>query len=151
MRWAAVLVPAARGDWAAVDEHVRAVRRRPFVSEEAILVGGLTVALAAAARQQHDDVLRALEPVVRLTPRDGVDEPGLWPWQDVYADALVGAGQLDDAAAFLPAARGARGRARAAHGPAAAGPSRGRLEAAHGTPEAAASGVPRRARARRAR
>ena len=61
-----------------------------------------------------------------------MDEPGFWPWQDLYADALVSAGRLDEAEAFLApheelaAARG-RGSmiARLAR-------VRGRLEAARG-------------------
>ena len=30
-----------------------------------------------------------------------MDEPGFWPWQDLYADALVSAGRLAEAEAFL--------------------------------------------------
>ena len=75
-----------------------------------------------------------------LVERAGVDEPGFWPWQDLYADALVSAGRLGEAEVFLvpheelAAARG-RGSmvARLAR-------VRGRLEAARGRlPEAEAA------------
>jgi DNA-binding CsgD family transcriptional regulator len=66
-----------------------------------------------------------------------VDQPGFWPWQDLYAEALVGAGRLGEAEVFLArheelaAARG-RGAlvARLAR-------ARGRLEAARGRTAAA--------------
>ena len=72
-----------------------------------------------------------------LGQREGVDELGFWPWQDLYGDALVGAGRLAHAEAFLTpheelaAARG-RGSmvARLAR-------VRGRLEAARGRVPAA--------------
>jgi len=46
-------------------------------------------------------VLRALEPLTTLRDRDAIDEPGFWPWRDLYGDALVSAGQLDEADSFL--------------------------------------------------
>jgi DNA-binding CsgD family transcriptional regulator len=82
-------------------------------------------------------VLRALEPVMAIGPRDGLDEPGFWPWQDLYADALVSTGRLEEAAKFLmpheelAAARGRRSSI------AMLARVRGRLEAAAGRPEAA--------------
>jgi len=73
-----------------------------------------------------------LEPVAALRERAGVDEPGFWPWQDLYADALVSAGRLAEADAFLaPHEESAVARGR---GPVLAGlvRVRGRLAAAHG-------------------
>ena len=81
----------------------------------------------------------------RVRHRDAADEPGFWPWQDLYADALVGAGRVAEADAFLvpheelAAARGRRSAiARLAR-------ARGRIEAAAGRPEAAERGLRRRA------
>jgi len=89
------------------------------------------------ARGDHEAVLRAFEPVLAIRPREGIDEPGFWPWQDLYGDALVSAGRLEQAEAFLApheelaAARGRRSSiARLAR-------VRGRLEAAAGRVEAA--------------
>ena len=131
-RCVAVLVPAARGEWVAAQEHAVAAVARSGDYELMVVAAGLAGALVPAARGDHEGVLRALEPVVGLVERVGVDEPGFWPWQDLYADALVSAGRLGEAEGFLvpheelAAARG-RGSmvARLAR-------VRGRLEAARG-------------------
>jgi ATP/maltotriose-dependent transcriptional regulator MalT len=136
-RWAAVLVPAARGEWETADALAAAAAAVPQSPQEAHTIGGLTIAIVAAARQQHDEVLRALGPVACARPRNGIDEPAMWPWPELYAEALVGTGQLDAAAAFLPAhealavERGVRtAQLRLAR-------VRGRLEAAQGNAEPA--------------
>ncbi len=100
-RCAAVLVPAARGEWVAAQEHAAAAVARPGDYELMVVAAGVAGALVPAARGDHEGVLRALEPVVGLAEREGVDEPGFWLWQDVYADALVSAGRLAEAEVFL--------------------------------------------------
>jgi ATP/maltotriose-dependent transcriptional regulator MalT len=136
-RWAAMAVPAARGDWRAAEEHVRLAATQAGDYELMIVAGGLARAQLAAARGDQEAVLRALEPVVAIGPRDGVDEPGFWPWQYLYGEALVSTGRLEEAAQFLApheelaAARGRRSSI------AMLAAVRGRLEAAQGHPEAA--------------
>ena len=131
-RLAAVLVPAARGEWAAAEEHARPGVARPGDYELMVVAAGLAQAQVPAARGDHEAVLRALEPVVALTERDGVDEPGFWPWQDLYGEALVGAGRLAEAEVFLgPHEESARLRGRASM-VARLARVRGRLEAARG-------------------
>ena len=138
-RFAAVMVPAARGEWAAAEEHARAAVARSGDYELMIVAAALARAQVPAAKGDHEGVLRALEPVAAMTEREGVDEPGFWPWQDLYGDALVSAGRLDDAEAFLPPHEelaAARGRGAMIAGLARV---RGRLEAARGRlPEAEA-------------
>ena len=56
---------------------------------------GMALALLASARGDHAAVLAALEPVAELSPNPAVDEPGFWPWQDLYAEALVADGRAD--------------------------------------------------------
>ena len=131
-RCVAVLVPAARGEWVAAQEHAGAAVARSGDYELMVVASGVAGALVPAARGDHEGVLRALEPVVGLVERVGVDEPGFWPWQDLYADALVSAGRLGEAEGFLVPHEElavARGRgsmvARLAR-------VRGRLEAARG-------------------
>ena len=94
-RCAAVLVPAARGEWTTAEEHARAAAARPGDYELMVVAAALAQAHLAAARGDHGAVIRALEPVLLINPRDGVDEPGFWPWQSLYADALVNSGRLD--------------------------------------------------------
>ena len=131
-RFAAVTVPAARGEWAAAEEHARAAIAHTGDYEFMVVAAGLARAQVPAARGDHDGVLRALEPLATLPGRAGVDEPGFWPWQDLYGDALVSAGRLEDAEAFLAPHEelaAARGRAAMIAGLARV---RGRLEAAQG-------------------
>ena len=136
-RWVAGAVPAARGEWAAAEEHARLGAAQAGDYELMIVAGSLGRAQVAAAQGDPEAVLRALEPVVAIEPRDGVDEPGFWPWQDLYADALVSTGRLKDAAEFLTPHEelaSARGRRSSV---AMLARVRGRLEAAAGRPEAA--------------
>jgi DNA-binding CsgD family transcriptional regulator len=97
----------------------------------------LARALVPDAKGDHEADLRALEPGFEVTDRQGVDDPGFWPWQDLYADALVSAGRWDDAEAFLvphEELAAARGRHAVI---AALARVRGRLEAAQGRLSAA--------------
>jgi DNA-binding CsgD family transcriptional regulator len=77
-----------------------------------------------------------LEPVLEIEPREGVDEPGFWPWQGLFGDALVSAGRLEEAEAFLgphEELAAARGRRLSV---AMLARVRGRLESAAGRAEA---------------
>jgi DNA-binding CsgD family transcriptional regulator len=131
-RMAAASVPAARGEWAVAEEHARSAVARPGDYELMMVSAGVARASVPAARGDHVGVLRALEPVVALTGREGMGEPDLWPWQDLYAEALVSAGHLADAEVFLVP----RERAAAARGHASMvgrlARVRGRLEGARG-------------------
>jgi DNA-binding CsgD family transcriptional regulator len=136
-RWVAGAVPAARGEWAAAEEHARLGAAQAGDYELMIVAGSLGRAQLAAAQGDPEAVLRALEPVMAIGPRDGLDEPGFWPWQDLYADALVSTGRLEEAAEFLTPHEelaSARGRRSSI---AMLARVRGRLEAAAGRPEAA--------------
>ena len=136
-RWAAGAVPAGRGEWAAAEEHAELGSARAGDYELMTVAGSLARAQVAAARADPQAVLRALEPVLAIQPRKGIDEPGFWPWQDLYADALVSTGRLEEAASFLSPHEelaAARGRRSAV---AMLARVRGRLEAAAGRPEAA--------------
>jgi DNA-binding CsgD family transcriptional regulator len=136
-RFAAVAVPAARGEWMAAEEHARAAVARPDDYELMVVTAGLARAQVPAARGDHEGVLQALTPVAELTERQDVDEPGFWPWQDLYGDALVSVGRLTEADAFLAPheeAAAARGRGSMIAGLARV---RGRLEAARGSLPAA--------------
>ena len=104
--WGAVAVPAARGDWAAADAYAAQGAAVPIDAPDRVVAAGMAQALPAAARGDSAAVIRVLEPVARLSglsegAPSGVDAPGFWPWQDLYAEALVGVGRVDDADAFL--------------------------------------------------
>jgi DNA-binding CsgD family transcriptional regulator len=133
----AASVPAARGDWATARARAAAATPPPGGYERAVVAAAMAYAQLAAARGEHAAVLAAFAPVLGLDHREGVDEPGFWPWQDLYAEALVGVGRAGDADRFLrpheelAARRGRRSAmARLAR-------ARGRTEAALDRPDGA--------------
>jgi DNA-binding CsgD family transcriptional regulator/tetratricopeptide (TPR) repeat protein len=129
---AAILVPAARGEWTAAEEHAQLAVANPADYELMQVAAGLAHAHLAFARADHEGVLRALEPVVNLPLREGVDESGFWPWQDLYGDALVSAGRLDEAEEFLAVHEDAAARRGRRSMVARLARVRGRLAAARG-------------------
>jgi hypothetical protein len=100
-RWVAVEVFASRGQWPVAEVHAQQASAEGGDYELMIVAAALARAHLAWLRGDHAEVLRALEPLLAIQPREGVDEPGFWPWQHLYGDALVSLGQLDEAAAFL--------------------------------------------------
>jgi DNA-binding CsgD family transcriptional regulator len=95
---------AARGEYDAARAHADAARRAAaIVGSE--FVGGAFAPMASAhiARACGDDegVARALEGLPPLAELEVLREPGIVPWQELYADALVNLGQLTEAEAVL--------------------------------------------------
>lgn len=100
VHWTAAQIQALRGNWEEANEHLS--RTAGTHDYEIMLIPScLAQAQCAEARADYDTVLRALEPITRLPESDGVDEPGFWPWQDIYANALVQTNRIDEADAFL--------------------------------------------------
>lgn len=135
--WAAELVPGARGDLATLDALAARAEAEPTDAPDRVLAVGVARALQHLPRNDAQALLDALAPVVALTPNGAIDEPGFWPWQHLYADALVTRGRLAEADRFL-----ARHEALAAAREHAAATARlavvrGRLEAANGDRDAA--------------
>ena len=137
VRWAAALVPSARGDTETLDALLAGFADTPPVLENLVAGTALARAHAHASRGAHGEVLTALEPLVRMEHRDVVDAPGFLPWQHLHAGALVALGRADEAGAFLAPHED---RARE-HGPPSAVARfqrvRGRIAAAHGEAGAA--------------
>ncbi|WP_405845152.1 AAA family ATPase [Streptomyces sp. NBC_01518] len=132
VHWTGAQLHALRGDWEAAEHHMGEAVTAPHHYEVMLIPSCLARAQVAEARGDYERVVEALSPVVHLRERRSVDEPGFWPWPDVYANALVMTGRLDEADAFLTphedlAARRARRSAMARLGLA-----RGRLTAARG-------------------
>jgi DNA-binding CsgD family transcriptional regulator len=96
-------VLAFRGQWPAAQAHVSAARvaaeRLPLVL--AVAAAATAGAALASARGDLAGVLLATEPV-RATSLLGVGgRPAVSNWRAIEADALIGLGRLDDAAAAL--------------------------------------------------
>jgi len=98
----AVLVPAGRGDWVTADSYLAAMTAEEPNYERSVVALAMSRARVGEAKGRPADVLAALEPVFRFPNREAADEPGFWPWQDLYADALVATGRLGEAEDFLP-------------------------------------------------
>lgn len=95
---------AGRGDWDAARVHAEAAcRAATMVSLE--FPGTACAALAEAhigrARGDHAHVVRALEALRPLEDVDLFRQPGMLSWQELYAEALVNLGRLDEAEAVL--------------------------------------------------
>src|SRR4051794_15098042 len=99
--WAGALVPAARGDWAAANRFVSEAAAEPTDAPDRVVAVALAHAIPAAARGRFQEVIAALEPITAIRPAAGVEDPGFWPWQPLYAEALVADGRLEEAAVFL--------------------------------------------------
>jgi len=134
---ALVAVSAARGDWVRAEQPTREATTQPLDYEMAIVNKAIGHAQLAAGRSDHPGVLSALQPVLGLSRQRSVDELGFWPWQDLYADALVGLDRVAEADSFLrphEALAAERGRRSMMAGLARV---RGRVEAAEGRAEEA--------------
>ncbi|MGY6026816.1 AAA family ATPase [Streptomyces spinosirectus] len=132
VHWTGAQIHALRGDWDLADRHVGAAAVGLHHYEVMLVPACLARAQVAEARGDYRRVVEALSPVARLGARESIDEPSFWPWPDVYANALVMTGRLDEADAFLApheelAARRCRRSAQARLGLA-----RARLTAARG-------------------
>ncbi|GGZ50865.1 LuxR family transcriptional regulator [Streptomyces inusitatus] len=137
VHWTGAQLHALRGDWESAEDHLARAAAGGHHYEVMMVPAALARAQVAEARGDYARAVDALAPVVRLPSRAGVDEPGFWPWPDVYANALVMTHRVEEADAFLTpheelaARRGHRStRARL-------GLVRGRITAARGDIDAA--------------
>jgi DNA-binding CsgD family transcriptional regulator len=101
LHWTAVQVHALRGDWVAAEAALRQSEATAQDYEVMRVPSCLARAQVAEARADYAGVLRALAPLTQPWARGAIDEPGFWPWPDVYANALVIEGRHDEADAFL--------------------------------------------------
>jgi DNA-binding CsgD family transcriptional regulator len=101
LAWTRAQVHALRGDWSLADAAVHEAQAGPRDYEIMRVAGALARASVAEARADYAGVLRALEPLRQPWAGGSIDEPGAWPWPDVYANALAIEGRHDEADAFL--------------------------------------------------
>ncbi|MEU6263640.1 helix-turn-helix transcriptional regulator [Saccharopolyspora shandongensis] len=99
--WTAAAVYALRGDWDAAESVLLQCATGASDYQIMRIPSQLARAHVAEARADSAGVLRALYPLTRPAPSSSADEPGHWPWHDMYAHALVLLGRLDEADDFL--------------------------------------------------
>lgn len=132
LAWTQAQVHALRGDWVKADRAVRDAEAGPRDYEIMRVAAALARASVAEARADYAAVLRALDPLRQPWAGGSIDEPGAWPWPDVYANALVLEGRHGEAETFLaPHEDRARERGHRS-GQARLGYARGRLLGATG-------------------
>ena len=101
LSWTVAQIGALRGDWETAE---RALRQGDSGTQDYAIMrvpAALARASVAEARADYAAVLRALSPLTESWAPEDIVEPGFWPWPDVYGNALVMEGRLDDAEAFL--------------------------------------------------
>jgi DNA-binding CsgD family transcriptional regulator len=98
-RSAAALVWAARGGWSVAETHVAAARAAAELVGNPPSHGCAADAAAhlAFARQDWPAIIAAAEPLYGLSSSDGVFEPGLLQWRELYDEALIAVGRLAEA------------------------------------------------------
>ncbi|MGW8764325.1 helix-turn-helix transcriptional regulator [Streptomyces sp. NPDC055815] len=137
VHWTGAQIYALQGNWVMADHHLNEASADLHDYEVMLLPSCLARAHVAEARGEYDRVIEALSPIVHLSPREAVNEPGFWPWPDVYANALVLTGRLDEADSFLSEHETLASRRGRHSALARLGLARGRLTAARGDIETA--------------
>lgn len=101
VHWTGAQVHALRGNWEAAREHAH--KARAGNNDYALMLVPSCIAVAQCAEIVSDyaSVLRYLQPIVSMQHREAIDEPGHWPWPDLYGNALVMTGRVDEADEFL--------------------------------------------------
>ena len=100
----ASFVPAARGQWERASAQLDKAARHVTSPTDVIPAIYLATAGAhlAAARNDHDGVIKTLRPLLARRPGSVVFEPGvILRWQDLLVEALAATGQLDEATTVL--------------------------------------------------
>ncbi len=132
VHWTGAQIHALRGEPDAAERHLRLGGAADHDYAVMAVPALLARAHAAEAASDYDSVVRHLAPLAARNPRGGIDEPGFWPWHDLYANALVLVDRLAEADEFLTPLEATASRR--GHGSVSArlGSVRGRVLAARG-------------------
>lgn len=101
LSWTIAQTTALRGDRVAAEAVLGEADAGPLDYEIMRVPSCLARAAVAEANADYGAVIRALEPLRQPWAGGSIDEPGFWPWPDVYANALVVEGRYDEADDFL--------------------------------------------------
>lgn len=101
LEWTRSQIFALRGDWEAAERSLRTGDAGSRDYEIMRVPAALARAALSEARADYPAVVRALAPLTQPWARDWVNQPGHWPWADVYANALVLVGRSEEADEFL--------------------------------------------------
>lgn len=110
IHWTGAVIRSMRGDNLGAADHLRHLTTSSDAYPVQIIPSAMARMQVAAASGDYTSVRLAAEPVVALSRQLDIDQPGFWPWHDLYAHALVLMGRLDEAEELVGAAE-SRGRA----------------------------------------
>lgn len=97
VHWPGAVIRSMRGDHLGAATHLRNLTTSADAYPIQIIPSAMARMQVAAASGDYTSVRLAAEPVVALAREVDIDQPGYWPWHDLYAHALVLAGRLDEA------------------------------------------------------
>lgn len=131
---AAAWAVAARGTAAGGEDHAQeAVAQARRLGDPASMTCAVTVAAHVAfCRADPARLVATVEPLLRQSGVHMLEEPAVHPWPEVYAEALVAVGRLDDAEAVLAPLEEAAATLQRSSAMAHAARVRAKLLAAHG-------------------
>jgi DNA-binding CsgD family transcriptional regulator len=98
-------VLSARGEWEAAERHVRAAKDAAEAVGDAMSVAHADDAEVRMAfcRQDHERVVTLAARLMSMSGRAVVDEPAVFMWRELYAEALIASSQLDEATTVVAA------------------------------------------------
>lgn len=103
IHWSGAVIRSMRGDHLGAASHLRHLTTSPDAYPVQIIPSAMGRMQVAAAAGDYSSVRRAAEPLHALARDLDIDQPGFWPWHDLYAHSLVLTGRLDDAEALIDA------------------------------------------------
>ncbi|WP_295649343.1 LuxR family transcriptional regulator [uncultured Dietzia sp.] len=101
IHWSGAVVRSMRGDHLGAAAHLRSLTTSSDAYPMQIIPSAMARMQVAAASGDYTSVRLAAEPIVSLSHAMDIDQPGFWPWHDLYAHALVLGGRLDEAEGLI--------------------------------------------------
>ncbi|MGN0100684.1 MAG: LuxR C-terminal-related transcriptional regulator [Dietzia sp.] len=101
VHWPGAVIRSMRGDHLGAAAHLRNLTTSADAYPVQVIPSAMARMQVAAATGDYTSVRLAAEPLVALAARIDIDQPGYWPWHDLYAHALVLAGRLDEAETLI--------------------------------------------------
>ncbi|KZO57873.1 hypothetical protein A2U19_14085 [Dietzia maris] len=101
VHWPGAVIRSMRGDHLGAAAHLRNLTTSADAYPVQVIPSAMARMQVAAATGDYTSVRLAAEPLVALAAELDIDQPGYWPWHDLYAHALVLAGRLDEAEGLI--------------------------------------------------
>lgn len=97
VHWPGAVIRSMRGDHLGAAAHLRNLTTSADAYPVQVIPSAMARMQVSASSGDYTSVRLAAEPLVALSRELDIDQPGYWPWHDLYSHALVLAGRLDEA------------------------------------------------------